>query len=210
MPKTIVSPLVYSEDEYNIAALLSSSVIQKVSALQNQFKELLGDAIWLTPVNCLHITLMEIICDAKYKVFSRENHFKNWYVKHNEQTREIIAGFPPLSTTFNEVRVSQGAIIIKAFNSSPFNEIRDKLLARIELPQGTKTPPDITHCTIARFNQSVDLGDIHLQTKGLKIDLTERITTFSLVKDLVPPDFRPQIIEIFGLSGKATSTIPPV
>ena len=209
MPTTVVSPLVYSEDEYNLAALLSPSAVQKVGVIQEQLQKLLGDAIWLTPTNCLHITLMEVICDTEYKDFSRAQYFNEWYEKYNEQVRRTIAGLSPYDATFNEIRISQGAIIIKAPDPKPFNDIRDKLLSEIELPQGTKIPPNIAHCTIARFNKVVDLDDMQLKARELTIDLTERIAAFSLVKDLVPPDFSPKIVEKYELSDTTTHIVPP-
>ena len=201
MPKTVVSPPVYSEDEYNIAALLSPQSVQKIGALQNRLEQMLGNGIWPTSPNCLHITLMEIICDSEYKGLSRAEHFRLWHEKYNRLTRDVIASFLPFDLKFNEVQVSQGAIIVKSPNPRPLNEIRTKLLSEIELPGGTKTPPDIAHCTIARYNKALDLDDVRLRTGELGIDFTEHVTHFSLVKDLVPPDFNPTIIEMYDLLG---------
>lgn len=201
MLRTMVSPYVYSEDEYNIAALLSNRARRRVTILQDRLKRVLGDVIWLMPANCLHVTLMEIICDTECRDLSRAEHFKLWHKKYSKPTRAAIGSFSPFDVTFNEVVVSQGAIIIKSPDSKPFNDIRNRLLSEVELPEGTKMPPDIAHCTIARYATALDLNDVRYQTSGLEIDLTERITQFSLIKDMVPPDFNPTVIETYGLLG---------
>jgi len=198
MTQTTVSPLVFSE-EYNIATLLTDTSRRQIEALQAQFKHILGDAIWLTPSNCLHSTLMEVICDAEYRGLSKQEHFQHWYKNYSEQTKEIIAQFPAFSISFTQVIVSQRAIIIKAADSTKLNELRAAVLAKTKLPEGTKVPPDITHCSIARFAQSIDLEVAQEQTKALSISLTEHVTAFELMEGLAPPDFKPTILETYTL-----------
>jgi hypothetical protein len=196
---TTVSPLVHSPDEHSIAAVLSRESIEKVVAIQRQLKTMLGDAIWLTPANALHMTLMEIICDTEYKELPRKQHFMNWYERYNDTVKEIIAHFPSTSIIFNQLHVSPAAIILKAESPQPFNDIRDALLVRTVLPAQTKLPPDIAHCTIARFNKAVDLNAARERASAIAVDFDEHIREFKLMKDL-GPDFNPSIIEAYGLS----------
>lgn len=198
MSNTVVSPLVHSPDEFSIAAMLSNETIQEVLSIQSQLTALLGEAIWLTPPNALHSTLMEIICDTKYEGMSRKEHFTHWYERYNDKARETIATFHPFDVTFNELHVSPAAIILKATDTSVFNTIREALLESTTLPTQTKLPPDITHCTIARYNKEIDLGMAREKTKGIKVDVKLHISAFKLMTDL-GPDFHPSVVQTYDL-----------
>lgn len=200
MPNTVISPRIHSPDEHSIVIMPGSKSIEQIVKLQGTLKSILGDAIWLTPPQALHMTLMEIICDTHYEGLSRAEHFKQWYEGYNEIAENAIAQFQPILTTFNEVHANVGAIIIKTANAQPFNDIRAALLAKTVLPAQTKMPPDIAHCTIARYNQAVDIDEVAKLTRGLSIEFEERITEFRLMKDL-GPDFDPRVVEIYKLRG---------
>lgn len=197
--QTVVSPLEYSPHEYNIVVMPSGESLEKVTQLQSRLKNILGDAIWLMPPNCLHITVMEIICHADYKDQSRRELFEQWHKHYSDTVKEVLAGQPPLTLHFSELVVSPGAIIIKTENSQLFNDIRSKLLSRIELPAGTKLPPDITHCSIARYSKSIDLEQAQQTTRELGVDLDLPVKQLKLMNDLVPPDFNPNSIETYEL-----------
>jgi len=178
--------------------MLSDETLKKVTALQAQLKRALGDAIWLTPPTCLHVTLMEIIWDADYKGKSRKKYFEQWYKQYGQVTKEVLASCSPITLHFTELIASPRAIIIKAENPEPLNTIRAKLLSRIELPKGTRLPPDIAHCSIARYNKSIDVQKVRALSKP--IDFNESITQFKLMNDLVPPDFNPKCVEVYNLA----------
>ncbi|HSX17286.1 MAG TPA: DUF1868 domain-containing protein [Patescibacteria group bacterium] len=201
LPITIVSPLVHSEDEHAIVAVPSGESVKVIVAVQDQLKQIFGDAIWLTPPSGLHITIMEIICDTDYKDLSRKQHFVNWQEQYSQAAKDVIASFPSFSAMFNRLEVSQRAIILKAADPKPFNEIRSRLLENIVLPQGTKLPPDIAHCTIARFNKPIDLDDAQSRAQAIACNFTERIQVFKLLKDLGPPDFTPTLVDTYSLGG---------
>lgn len=199
MEKTIVSPLDPSPDEYNIAAMLSVSTQQQIIALQDKIKAILGDVVWLMPAQCLHSTLMEIIWKTEYAALTRRQHFEQWYGAYHQATKEIIASHRPFAARFTELYASPGAIIIRAENTHEYNAIRDDLLANTKLPEGTKLPPTIVHSSIARYAQSVDVGEVRYALRSLKIAVTEPIADFKLVTDLVPPDFTPKTLETYQL-----------
>lgn len=198
MSNTVVSPLVHSPNEHSIAAMPDSRSVQKIVLIQKQLKSLLGDAIWLTPPNALHITLMEIICDTEYRGVSRQEHFMGWYKQYNAAVRETIARFKPIVATFNELHASQAAIIIKITDPTPFNTIREELLASTVLPAQTKMPPDIAHCTIARYSREVDLDIVRERTSALSANFDISIGEFKLMKDL-GPDFHPTDLQTYSL-----------
>lgn len=202
MSNTIISPLIHSPDEFAIVAMLSGEPRQKITAIQDQIKALLGDAIWLTPPNALHSTLMEIICDTKYEDLPRREHFEEWRHHYNETVRKVLAQIPPFDITFNELHASTRAIILKASDTTAFNAIRASLLERITLPTQTKMPPDITHCSIARYNQEIDLDSVCEQIEAMQVDSTLHVDRFMLMTDL-GPDFHPSVVDTYGLGGSS-------
>lgn len=198
--QTIVSPFEYSPDEYNIVVMPSPELVGKIAALQDQLKDKLGDAIWLMGPHSLHVTVMEIICHMDYGNQSRKTLFEQWYKQYNAVAKDILASCRPVTLHFSELIVSPGAIIVKTAESQQLNDIRNTLLSHIELPEGTKVPPDITHCSIARYSQSIDLEKAQQAAQHLSINFTESVKQLKLMKDLVPPDFSPRCIETYNLS----------
>lgn len=192
MIKTIPTLQAPSHDEYAIVAKFSETSLATLSTLQNQLVDILGDAIWLTPQRALHSTLIEIICDVDYGVSSRKQLFDNWHEQYNQIVAENISEMSPFAITFDKLEISQNAIIVKASDSTIFNDARFKLLSVMNLPTGTKQPPDITHCTLARYNDAIKLNDVIEQTKMLRINFTEHVVRFELLKDLGPPNFQPK------------------
>jgi len=190
MTKTIPSPLVHSPEEHSIVTLFSSNTLEKIVAIQRQLASLLGDTIWLTPHQALHVTLMEIICDTEYKGPSRKEHFQHWYEMYNGAAQDTLARFSPVDLNFNELIASKGAIIIKTADSTPFNDIRAELLKNTVLPAQTKVPPDITHCSLGRYSKAVDLETVQEKVREIMVDINETVHEFKLMKDL-GPDFNP-------------------
>lgn len=199
MTETIPDPQAPSHDEHAIVVAFSEDSLAVLSALQHQLRGILGDTIWLTPERALHSTVMEIICDTDYGMVPRKELFTDWYQQYDQIVAETITTMPPFEITFDQLVISPKAIIVKSTDSTILNDIRSTLLSTISLPVGTKLPPDITHCTIARFSSILDLEDIVEQTKMLNVTITERIETFKLLKDLGPPTFDPKTIQIYRL-----------
>ena len=197
--QTITSPLTHVEDEHSISVLLSDKATKQATAIQAQLVKLFGDAIWLQQPPALHITLMEIIGNTEYHGMTRQQHFQQWYEMYAQITKEVLADVAPFAITFDQLLVSKRAIIIMAAESRPFNDIREALLAKIRLPEGTKLPPDITHATLARFNRAIDLDDAVQLATGIQVNFTEHIEVFSLVKDLGPPHFNGTPIQTYPL-----------
>lgn len=198
MTNTIETPQTPSHDEYGIFATFSEQSLDQLVEIQDQLSECLGDAIWLTPRRALHSTLMEVICDKDYGV-PRKQLFDTWHAEHGDAVAKTFAELPPFDITFTELEISQRAIIVRLRDSEAFNDIRSRLLSRIVLPDGTKLPPDITHCSLARYTSSVNLEEIVDKTHAIRVDFTEHISSFKLLKDLGPPAFRPQTIQEYGL-----------
>jgi len=194
MSNTIPTPQTPSFDEYSIVATFSEQSLDQLSAIQSQLVELLGDNIWLTPRRALHSTLMEIICDREYEK-PRKQLFDTWYEQYNHITAEVLAQLSPFDITFSELEFSQRAIIARLSDSTIFNGIRTRLLSKISLPNGTKLPPDITHISLARYNSVLPLEAVTKKTSSIKVNFTQHISNFKLLKELGPPAFQPTLIQ---------------
>jgi len=199
MIETVPTPQTPSYDEYGIVATFSETSLAALYTLQSQLEEVLGDAIWSTPQRALHATIMEIICDIDYGTSFRKQLFTDWRHRYNQIVAETISEMSPFEITFDQLEISKRAIIVKSADSTILNIIRSTLLSRIDLPNGTKIPPDITHCTIARYSTALNLEDVIKQANKLSVNFSERITQFKLLEDLGPPNFDPKTIEEYDL-----------
>lgn len=197
--ETIPTPPDHSEDEHSIVRLLSPDSTSQAKAIQNELRNLFGDAIWLQEPPSVHVTLMEIICDTEYVGKSRQQYFDEWYAAYNETVKDILSTIEPFGISFNELLVSPRAIIIKSLDSEALNGIREALLKRINLPPGTKIPPDITHSTLARFNIPIDLEEAKKLTSKISVNIHEHVSEFSLVRDLGPPNFNDKPTQVYPL-----------
>ena len=198
MTKTIETIQTSSADECGIVATFSEQSLNNLMDIQDRLSECLGDAIWLTPRRALHSTLMEIICDIEYPV-PRHEVFAKWYTQYGLSVNKILSEIQIFEISFSEIEVSERTIIVRSATSDSFNSIRSQLLSEIDLPKGTKLPPDITHCTLARYKRSLDLENVIASTQHLRCDFTEHIATFELLKDLGPPSFDPKTIAEYSL-----------
>lgn len=199
--QTVVTPYVHSGDEHALVAQFDKRTESSIAQIQQQLVQLFGDALWLQRPPALHSTLMEIICNADYQGLTRKQYFTQWYESYNEIVKETLAATMPFDIRFSQLYVSERAIIIKTADSTPFNMIRKRLLAVTALPDGTKMPPEITHCSLARFNRRLDLEEVRRKTSTIPVDVTVHVASFSLVKDLGPPDFNGEPMEIYPLQG---------
>jgi hypothetical protein len=197
---SIITPLADAGDEYGLVAIFNDKTTGAIVGIQDKLLDLLGDAIWLTPARALHSTLMEIICDFDYGDLSRRQIYDEWHTLYGSRIRDTLAVTSPFKATFDELHVSQKAIILKSSNTTKFNEIRGSLLSEIKLPHGTKLPPDITHITLARFNREIELDDILLGLERLLVNISVPIDYFVLMKNLGPPSFKPKIKNKYLLS----------
>ena len=197
MTKTIETIHTPSDDECGIVATFSEQSLNSLTEIQDKLSESFGDAIWLTPRRALHSTLMEIICDIEYPA-PRYELFARWNAQYGQSVSEILSEIAIFEISFSEIEVSERAIIVRSATSDNFNGIRSKLLSKIDLPKGTKLPPDITHCTLARYNRSLDLEKVIARTQHLRCDFTEPIAAFKLLKDLGPPSFDPKTIQEYS------------
>lgn len=147
---------------YMVNTLLSESTQNKIKALQDTFVSEFPDAVWLTPADALHVTLLDWLTPlAEYKE-DKDVVFEKIKSEYDSGLSDILTTIRPIDATFNSLIVSQSAIAIVADETSTqiFNDIRQRFLERIDLLPNTKQPPNIVHSTIVRFVGEIALNNI--------------------------------------------------
>lgn len=199
--KTVVDSQEFSKDEYNIAIIASLHLQNYVAKIQNKLQNRLGDTVVLMPLHGLHMTVMEIIYNHEYQEASRHELFSRRESQYRLLPKAIASQYSNTAIKFDALEVSKHAIILRASDSAFLNNIRSDLLKAITLPSETKKPPDITHCTIARFAKEVDLEEVRRLIEDMDVNVTEQVSEFKLLTNVVPPRFDYTVLESFALTG---------
>jgi len=146
-----------------------------------------ADLLWRTPSDVLHSTLFEVA--MLYRDY--DNDKDAWFNENKERItstlREILAPVKPVQVRFNEIEVSQSAVIIKGTDDGTFERIRKQVgYAGIIMP-GSRTPPDIIHSSIFRYLHQYDLYAVEQAAKDLTIDFTMTVREFCLERISIVP-----------------------
>lgn len=171
---------------YALLAFLSDNARNQVAALLQELSAALPGVLWTMPPEQLHITLCEIVQPKEYSR-DKDSLFASFQKKYQNTLVQILSDTPKLTVTFDTIEARPQAIIIKATNSSSLNSIRAKLTARMRLPDETRTPPDITHSSIARYLKEMDLEKVQGVVAAHTMNLREEITEFKLIRNEVLP-----------------------
>lgn len=172
---------------YVYAALLSEHAQSKITELLESMRQELPGIIWTMPPDALHITLCEVIQSRKPYSEDKDTLFARRQDEYFDGAAHALKGISVLNVVFNQIEVSKDAIIIRTQDGAPFNDIRATLLSHISLPDETKRPPGIIHSSIARYQQAVDIETVQSVAASHRINFTEEITQFKLLRTTVPP-----------------------
>jgi 2'-5' RNA ligase len=166
---------------YLIVAFPSEHFRAQIGQLQQKLTGRFPGVIWPMPRDNLHFTLCEII---QPKVYSEDKEllYQKNKMQYEAVPAKVMAKTPKLTVLFDEIEVSPHAIIVRASDSVSFNTIRDKLVDDMDLPSETRTPPDITHSTIARYLKEIELEEVQNFISSQTISIKEEITEFKLLK----------------------------
>lgn len=187
MTKTIPANYIGQQNlGYILLALPSENFKNRISALLSELTTALPGVIWPMPPEQLHITLCEIIQPKDYSQ-DKESLFKQHQDQYQNIPAEILSKTPMFTVTFDTIEVSPQAIIIKASDSSAFNAIRAQLVSAVPFPEETRMPPDITHCSIARYLKEVEQDTVQQIVSKHNLAIEEEITEFKLVKTISLP-----------------------
>lgn len=150
------------------------------------------------PEKALHITLCEIIQPKPYTQ-DKQHLYETHKAAYQNIPGEILAKFQPINIRFNKMTVSPQAITIQGQDDGSFNSIRQQLIEKLPMPNETKLPPDIVHCSIARFTQELDIEIIRRVVARHSINCEETVKDFRLVNNLAPPLLQYKVIRTYSL-----------
>jgi len=183
---------------YCLLALLSNDAKEQLSDLLDSLQKKLGKSIYVMPKENLHITLCEIIQSKEYSENKELLYSKN-SSEYEELSEEVFAQFKPIHIVFDKIEVSPQAIIIRGKDDGSFETIRKGLVENLPLPTETKRPPEIIHCTIARFLTEMPIEEVRDIVEKDPFTLNEKVGSFSLIHSTVSPLIAYDIIRKYDL-----------
>ena len=199
MPHTIPTNYIGRKDLcYVLLALPSENFKYRVCSLLAELSAELPGVIWPLPPEQLHITLCEIIQPKNYSQ-DKETLFDLHRDQYEEAPARILSQVPKSTITFDVIEVSPQAVIVRASDSSILNSIRTKLVEVMELPDETRTPPDITHSSVARYLTAVDIAKVQEIVSRHTIAIEEEIDEFKLLRVTTLPLEEYEVLRSFPL-----------
>ena len=76
-----------------------------------------------------------------------------------------------------------------------------KIVANLKLPEETRTPPEITHSSIARYQTETDLELVREAIAAYDINIKEEVSEFVLIKNIIPPLQKYEVLRTYPLIG---------
>lgn len=185
---------------YMVNTGLSNEAAAQIKIIQQSAREVFAGDLWLTPVESLHVTLLDWLAPLVDYHQDKDMLFGNIRAPYDEALDDILNDVTKQSIVFNRLLVSPSAIAIVADNATPhFNTIRQTFLSHINLLPGTKQPPMIVHATIARFTGNYDAKKAELFAQQNDISIPEIISSFRLVRETKLPMLDYAILKTYPL-----------
>jgi hypothetical protein len=183
MEKTVVADwLEQDKVGYWVGFFLSEENQIKIDKLLKELSEELPGILWTMPPNRLHVTLFEIIMslrdypEDKDELYSRQKD----EIEHN--LAELFSSQAPIHIKFETLEASPQTIIITGRDNGDFQKLRDIAVKRPIIQEGSRTPPDIIHSSIARYIKSEDLGLVQNILSNYSVSLEENVQSFRLCR----------------------------
>jgi len=178
---------------------LSDANQQAVVLLNEKIKTKFGEVILAQPGGALHITLMDWVAPLVNYIDDWDELFAKIFTTNDKVLSRQLENLHSFDIIFDTIRVSPAAIFIQGHDNGQFRRVRDDFVEEVGLPPGTKQPPRIVHCTIARFDKAVDLGPIKEYVETLNTNFIQRVEAFRLVREVEMPMLSYEVIKNYTL-----------
>lgn len=180
-----------------VLSFLPASITSEIRRLQLRLLDEFGDAVYVNPTDTLHVTLFEVMgvqClhNATSPILSTEEH--KILIKACSQS---IGSSTPVELLFNHVLASEKAIILLADDPSELNSMREQICSILGKTLPYKAPPQIAHCTIARFNQAIPLSVVNEFLRPISIRAKYSMREYQLVNGHRVPLLRYDVLDRF-------------
>lgn len=185
-----------------VNAEISEKIHYDIYQLQHAFSSAFPNAVWATPANALHITLMHWLAPLTDYGQDKDALFERNFPAYDAVLHESLRRVAPIDILFSRLVVSESAIALVADekSNSTFNEIRQKFLSQAELLKGTNQPPDIAHSTIIRFVGEIPLEEVQKIADSLQFSIAQTIDEFRVVRETELPMLNYSVIKSYPLS----------
>lgn len=200
MEKTIVANWINEEKiGYAVCAFLSPENQQKTADLQAELHRELPGIIWTMPdITQQHLTLFEIVMTFRDYPEDREAIFERHHASIDAELKTQLANQGPITVTLDTLEVSPSAIIVRGTDDGSFQRIRDVISNKQLLPEGTRTPPDIIHSSLARYVKEADVEQIRSVVAHHQLKLIQTVAEFEMVRIWrMPMDYT--TVEVYNL-----------
>jgi hypothetical protein len=184
MEKTIVADWIDEERiGYAVCAFLSPENQQKIADLQAELSKELPGIIWTMPdITQQHMTLFEIVMTFRDYPEDREAIFDQCRAGIEAELKAQLAKQGPITVTLDTLEASSSAIIVRGTDDGSFQRIRDGINSKHLLPEGTRTPPDIIHSSLARYIKEVDVEHVRSVLARYQLKFTQTVTEFEMIR----------------------------
>jgi hypothetical protein len=187
---------------YMVNAAVSEKVHYDIYQLQHAFASAFPNAVWATPANALHVTLMDWLAPLVDYGQDKDALFERNFPAYDAVLHESLRRVTPIDVVFSRLVVSESAVVLVADEkcNSTFNDIRQKFLSQTELLKGTKLPADIAHSTIIRFVGEIPLEEVQKVADSLQFSISQTIDEFRVVRETELPMLNYSVIKSYPLS----------
>jgi 2'-5' RNA ligase len=178
---------------------LDEQATVRVERLQQALNARLGDAVWLTPPEALHITLLDLLAPLVDYGSDKDELFQKLRPSYELAIRAALEDASEIPLTFGSAQVSENAVYFVGQDHGEFAGIRQRFLQRAELLPGTKRPPQIVHFTAARFRRTMPLSLVEDVVHQVNTSFDTQIDTFRLVRETQCPMLEYETLATYGL-----------
>lgn len=172
---------------------------KKIVGIIKDIKDTFGNVILDQPAEALHVTLMDWIAPLVEYDRDRDVLFKEGFPQYDKTFSELTDKSAPFTVIFDTIKVSPAAIYIQGYDAGQFKSLRDAFMAETTLVSGTKQPPKIIHCTIARFGAEVEMGEIERHVETISIHLEQNVDGYRLVHETETPMLAFEVLKRYQL-----------
>lgn len=184
---------------YMLNAGLNSENQQIIANINAEIKNKFGHIILEQPGSALHITLMDWVAPLVQYEETWDALFERMFPVYDENLSELTSKIGAFTVVFDTIEVSPAAIFIQGHDNGEFDSIRNGFTDKIALLPGTKQPPKIIHCTIARFDAKVDIAPIEEFVNTLSLNFMQPIESFRLVHETEMPMLSYEVLKSYPL-----------
>ena len=185
---------------YVVNTTFSPNNIEIISDCINRIDKEYGSAVFCMPPSSLHITLLDWIAPlVHYDGRNKQELFRKLSPSYCAALKQILKDQKKILVTFDTINVSSTTIYLTGHDNGEFQTIRKKFLDMVVLLPGTKQPPTIIHCSLARFTQPLDLNDVKDFILQESICFTQEVELFHLVHSMREPMLEFEVLKKFSL-----------